>query len=261
MWAFNEDDWILDYEVLTSTVALSYRATPTLLVELEVDQAARFGGRLDGLILDFHRATNAEQRHRDDFPKNDIRFEIAPSHGQPGLRLSGDDRRSFTETALFSVQLEGGTALDGPFAVSASLTVRGDLRGPDGLRGGSPADVSLSAGAARRLGPFRVYAGANLAWYGHEEFHGVAMRTTQGAGLAALEWKPRSRFSFVLQYLLTEGALHNPKGFRRPSSEIVAGFKWRAWRSWLFELAGTENFIIPDNSPDFGFHAGVAVRW
>jgi len=261
MWAFNEDDWILDYEVLTTTLALAFRASPDLLVELELEDAARFGGRLDSMIINFHRSVGAEQRHRDDFSRHDFRFDVVASHGQPRILLDKDDTGSFSETAVLSFQYDVVGGADAPLALTASGSLRADLRNPDGLRGGSPVDAAISVGAARRVGEFYWYGGVNAAWFGHEEFEGVDMRATQVAAMAAVEWKHRSRISMVVQYLFTEGALENPKAFRRPTSEILVGLKWRVGNSHLIDLAGMENFIIPDNSADFGFHAGLTVRW
>jgi hypothetical protein len=49
--------------------------------------------------------------------------------------------------------------------------------------------------------------------------------------------------------------------FSRPSNEIVAGFKWEPRRGLLVELGIVENIVNFSNSPDFGIHAGLSLRW
>jgi hypothetical protein len=262
IWAFNEDDYLLDYEILHSQASLAWGAAHRVNLEFEIENNSRFGGVMDPLIDNFHDAVGADQRHREDFAENDFQFELQGRDGRPSASLSNRDRGSFARAFMATFQydvLDG--LMGGSGAVSAAATLRFDLGPNEDLRGGLPVDFGLSAGASQRVGDFIFHAAGSVGWFGHEEFHGIVLRALQASGLAGVEWLWHARASFIFQYLLSQGAAEDWLDFSEPSNEITFGCKFRIFSGTILEIAVIENFLIPDNSPDFGMHAGLSVRW
>jgi hypothetical protein len=114
IWAFNEDDWILDVEVLDGRIGIAWGASDRATLFLEVEERARFGGELDRVIDHFHELTRAEQRHRDDFARDDVRFEVDRRDGRPPLLLGKGDRGVFERAIVVGAQwgLLGSPAVD-----------------------------------------------------------------------------------------------------------------------------------------------------
>ena len=46
-----------------------------------------------------------------------------------------------------------------------------------------------------------------------------------------------------------------------PSHEIALGFKWQVAAGALLNFAILENVIDPYNTPDFGIHLELVLRW
>lgn len=260
VWAHNQDDWILDYEALRSNLTLSYGLTDSWTVGVELETIERIGGGLDQLILGFHDTVGAEQRHRDDFPTGQMRFDFEPRNGTP-LSLTAQELERTSQSILFSVQHRWGDPDGGDPAFSVGVSVRRQLQNVDVWEEDGQADVGLSAAVAQRWGDVHGYLAVSFGWFGHDKLGPLEFRPTQLAALAAVEWRFSSRASVVFQYLLTQGILETPDNFKWPSSEVALGFKYRVRTGVLLEIAAVENLIIPDNSPDFGLHAGLTFRW
>lgn len=260
VWSVNGSKFFLDYEVLVSEVSLAYGIDDGLRVEFAFVDGARFGGTLDPLIIGTHRLVGARQKGRTDFPENDFRYELDPGNGRPAIALDNGERGSYAQAIEGTAQYTFAGERGGPPALSGALTLRREV-GESELRGGSPLDVALSLSSAIGFGDFYAYLGAGAAWFGHERFHGLALRAMQYSGLAAIEWNFVSWLSFIVRYQLIEGGLNADGPFSRPSHESTIGFKIEPWRNVLVEVAMIENHVNPYNSADFGFHLGVAIRW
>ena len=89
----------------------------------------------------------------------------------------------------------------------------------------------------------------------------TAIRPTQYSGLLAAEWRFDSNMSLVLQYLVSQGVAKDLGDFSQNSNEITLGWKWELAERTVFELGLIENIIDFNNSPDFGIHAGLTVRF
>lgn len=256
VWALNEHDWRIDYEAVRSNISLAYGLSDYALLELDVQSIDRLPGRLDRLIVSFHETVGAEQRHRDEYPRGDLHFEIEDG---PGVFLSEEELRTPSQAMTLTLECRTGTLAAERSVLSGFVSLRRGFGGVIGQEG--PADLAVGASWARRFGDFTAYAAMSFAWYGDEELASLELRSTQWAGLGAVEWKCSNRVSIVFQYLLTEGVLERPRPFARPSSEVALGLKYLLKPGVLLEIAAVENLIIPDNSPDFGVHGGLTVRW
>lgn len=251
-------DYLLNFELLTTTHSVQYGVGDDTQVELGVVQGTRFGGNLDGFIRGFHDVFGIAQDGRDSFPRGSYRFELKGKGAAP-VAVPEDRTQSSVEYLYFSVHqtLTGGSDLVP--AVSMSLSVKGDLQGSEDLSG-SGIEVAASLSLAKRWGDFYAYLTVGMAQFGDETFHGIDLRPTGLTVLAALEWNVLDGVSLVLQQLRSQGALKNYGTLSEASTEISFGLKVEAGPGVLIEMGLIENIIVFDNSPDFGLHFGLNIR-
>ena len=261
LWAFDEDDLLIDLEILHNNAAIGLGLGRGFRADLELEATTRFGGTLDGLINSVHNILGAGSRHREDFPKDDFQFDLQGRDGHPSARLSNRDRGLFSSSVVGTLQWTFSEGGPGRPALSAALSWRADVGKNTDLRGGSPVDVAFSVAAAERWGPLLFSASLLAAWYGAEDFKGIDLRAFQGACLAAVEWPFHPEASLLLQYLLSRGAAEDWMNLSLPSHEIMLGMKMDLGGGASGEIGILENLAIPDNSPDFGVHAGLAFRF
>lgn len=261
VFAQSAGKYLLDFEMLRSSVAVAYGITDTVEVEAEFVNKSRFGGAMDSFIQGFHRTFGLDQGGRDTVPKNDFAFDVAPQGGNSGVSLSNQARGDFSQELLATLQYNVTCGAAEMPALAAAVTVRGDLGNSDELRGGLPVSLAMSLSASKRVGEFYGYLGVGMAWFGHQDFLGIELRPTQLSALAAVEWRFAAEMSLVLQYLVSQGVARALGPFSAPSHEITLGFKGEITRGAVLELGLIENVITFDNSPDFGLHLGLTLRF
>lgn len=260
IWARNEGDHLLDFEILRSEATLAFGITDSFQLELGLVEKARFGGAMDGFIQGFHDLFHIDQGGRDEVPRGDFAAELAADQGRPAVSLGNGDRGLFAQSLVLTLQhnLTCGTE-DFP-ALSYAVTSRFPLDSED-LESDGPLDLGVCVATSKRFGDFYAYAGVGLAWFGGERFHGIRLRSTQLTGLAVLEWRFSARMSIVGQYLVNEGVAENLGPFSRPSHEVTLGWKGEIGQGVVLEIGLIENIFLFDNSPDFGLHGGLTVRF
>ena len=254
------DSWRVDYEVLRTNLGFSWAVSDEVRLDLTIESASRTGGTLDAFILGFHQAFGLSIGHRDNFARNENRIELQPPDGGPPIVVDKSDPQPYEQAAILTLRdtvTYGNEVLP---ALAWSLSVRGYLTQGDVHRSG-PFDVGASVGLVKEFETVHLYAGANVAWFGREEFFGLKLKTTQWSATFAVEWHLASDLSLIAHYTITSGAGERLDAFSVPCHEILGGFKFEPWVGVLFEFALVENIINPDNSPDFGVHAGVTFRW
>lgn len=261
LWARNEEDWLIDAETLQSHLSIAYGLTDTLQFEIAAEDKSRFGGAMDAFVQEFHDLFNIDQGGRDEVPRDRFSAEFAASPGNPPVRLTNRHRGSYSRSLVATAQhnVTCGT-LDLP-AIAYSATLRADLGDAEDLTNEEPADLGLSVSVAKRFGDVYLYLNLGYAWFGKEEFRGIELKTTQGSGLLAFEWRFADEMSLVAQYLLSEGVTEHLGRFSEPSHEITLGWKGEILRGTVLEVGLIENVIVSDNSPDFGLHAGISLRF
>ncbi|HEX7901374.1 MAG TPA: DUF3187 family protein [Planctomycetota bacterium] len=261
IWAFNEDDYIIDMEVLHSNLAVARSLSGGWRFEVELEISARSGGGMDRLINQVHDNVGAEERHRNEFPKNGFMLNLMGRDGRPSGQLSNADRGFFAHAMVGTAQWTFSKGGPGRPALSTSVSFRVELGSNDDLSGGSPVDVAWSLSGAERLGPVIVSLSGVVSWFGKEYFGDIPLEPVQVAGLLAFEWPLHEDLSVVLQYLASQGAAEDWLDFSKPSHEIMLGIRAGVGETVEFEIGLLENVGIPDNSPDFGFHAGLSIRF
>ncbi len=254
------DEWLMDYDVLRSNLAFSWGVTGRLRLDVDYETATRTSGYLDTFIIGFHRTFKLALDNRRQYQNHPQTLRIQPRDGSPTILIDEHDPQPFQGAILVSGQytlLEGDEALP---VVAASLTLRRVLE-PGDLSLGSPVDVGASLSLAKGVGPLNFYFGASAAWFGQEDLSGLPLRSVMWSGVAGIEIRCFSWMSVTGQYLITSGGVDSLGDFSRPSHEITAGFKWDLGGGALLEFAILENILDFYNSPDFGVHLGLTVRW
>jgi hypothetical protein len=254
------DPWQMDFELLRTGVAFSWGLSDTLRLDLDIDSGERTGGALDAFILGFHHLLGLGLGSRTQFARNDNRIEIQPPDGGPRIVVDRNDPQPYEQSALLTLKHTLTYGDEDLPAVSWSLSLRGEVS-PGDLKGGSPVDLGFSVALAKDFDGIHFYLGGSFQWFGRENFFGLKLRTTQESGLAGIEWHLAPTFSLIGQWMITSGAVDRLEDLSRPVHEITAGFKWELRTGILIELAIVENVINFQNSPDFGVHAGVTIRW
>ena len=262
IWA-SDDVYLLDYEMLETSVAVARGITDTLQVEIELYNRSRFGGALDSISQGVHDLLGISQDGRDDVPRNQFNFLWLPTGDVPGGSLDASDRGSFSRSVQLTVQHELDLGSPRAPAICYAVTGRFETAETDDLGGDGRFDLGASIGLAQRLGATHVYAVLGYARLARDDFRGLALDDTQLTLLAAAEWRLLARQSIVVQYLLSEAPMERYEfgHFTRASHEITLGWKQEFSRRSVVEVGLLENTGFYHNSADFGFHLAFTTRF
>lgn len=261
MFAMQEDEYLLDFEMLRSSVSIAYGLTDTLEVDIEFVDKSRFGGQQDGFVREFHDIFGLKQGGRDDTRSGNFAFDVAGRSGQADVSLTGSDRGSFSRELVLTAQHVLTRGTDTAPAVSGTLSLGFETNPSNDLRGERPVSVASSVSLAKGFSDVYVYLSAGFAWFGQEEFHGIDLRPIQASALAAMEWRVSEGMSFVVQYLASQGGADRFRPFSSPSHEVTIGWKGEIGPGIILEIGLIENVLVFDNSPDFGIHSGFTYRF
>lgn len=256
----DQDLWRFDFELVKTRVAFSWGVTDDLRLDVGVGSAERTGGALDALILGFHRTFDLPLEGRDHFARNENRIELQPPGGGPRIVVDQHDPQPFDQAILLTLEHTITQGDETVPAVTWALSVRRELQSGD-LHGGAPVDLGASLAFAKQVDEVRFYLGGTYSWFGRDDFFGLKLRTTEWSGTFGVEWSVGEDVALLAQYVLTSGGVDAMRELSRPSHEVLAGFTWEVGAGVRVHLALIENLFVFDNSPDFGVHAGVTVRW
>jgi hypothetical protein len=258
VWSYDEDKFVLDYEGLQTTVHAAYGLVENWLVEITYDERRLWGGILDGFISDFHETFNIDQDSRDEFPNGQVYINMRDANGET---LAYRDESGIYSRGL-SVTLQNNLTCGTEKlpACAYSVTARYEFETTDTVDRESPFDFGASLMLSHRLRSFYAYLTGCFFWFGGNSIQEIELQQTQISGLAALEWNYIKTQSLIIQYLVSEGQAKDLGPFSEPSHEVTLGWKWNLKTGLLFECGLIENFIIYDNSPDFGIHLGMTYR-
>lgn len=255
--------YLLDYETLHGRATVSYGLTNTVEVEAAYEERHRFAGDMDGLIQGFHDLFGIDQNGRDQVPRDRLFLFLDPADGREPILLRDGAHGLFVRNASLTVQHNVTCGTETWPALAYAVTGRFNLEAPDLDEEGT--DLGLSASAAKRWGEVYAYASLAAARFSATSARGLSLTETQWSLLLAGEWRFGPRQSFVVQYLLTEGALDmdSPRldAFGDASHEVTLGYKVELIDRGVLEFGLVENIITFDNSPDFGIHLGWTQRF
>lgn len=106
----------------------------------------------------------------------------------------------------------------------------------------------------------RFFVAGDFAYIGRGEVLDHKLRPFQASAVAGVDIRLTSWMSVVAQMTSASGAA-SWEAFSSWTSETELGFRFRLSDRVTFEFGATENIINFDNSPDFGIHSGLAVRF
>jgi hypothetical protein len=255
-----QEPWLLDYDVLRSNIGVSYGITRDLRVDLDFESGTRTTGYLETFIIAFHRTFGLALGNRREYQDHPQTIIIIPPNGGQTVEIDQHDPQPYARSILASMEWAFLRGDDWVPDIQVSTTFGGAVRSGD-ITSGSPIDVGGSLSFAKSAGPLNFYLAGSAAWFGNEKLAGLTLRPLQWSALFGFEVRPLSWFSITAQYLLTSGGADGLGDLSRPSNEITAGFKWDLGRGYLLETAIIENVINPYNSPDFGVHLSLTMRW
>ncbi len=249
-------DYYLDHEALHSWADLRLGLGGGFEGTLRLGSRNRFPGRSDALVDAFHRVTGLRDGGRPNAPRNRFTFRLHPDSGTEVVLEGGGNYSREVEFELARQLLCGarGPALLLALRLAHRIDDQGDLQG-------DATDAGLSLALARRWG--RAHGYFNLGWFtfGADRFRGLELRPSQFAGLLALEWRALDRHALIFQWLFSEGATADFGPYAQPAHELNFGWKGELVPGLVLQLAGFENFVHLDNSPDIGISLLLALRW
>jgi len=254
------EDIILDGETYRTTLALRYGIGKRFEVGIDIPFVTETGGFLDGFVQGFHDAFGISQNGREDvsnrllytYSRDGVdRLNINHANGGFGdIRLSG------------AFQLYGGDP-----AKTSAVALRGSIKLPTGksgeLHGSGSADFSLWLTAAR---DFR-FTSSHMTLYG--ALGGMALTTgdvlsDQQRNLAAfgtvgLGWSPIEWLGLKLQIDANTPFYEDSsiQALSTCSFQTVWGFTFAFTRNTALDIAFSEDYLINNTSPDFGFNLNL----
>lgn len=261
MFAMQEDEYLLDFEMLRSGIGVAYGLSDELEVDLEFVDKSRFGGRLDGFVRGFHDAFGIRQAGRDDVPNGGFAFDIQKNGGKPPVSLSNRARGSFSRELALAFQHNVTPGTETTPAIAYTLTLGFETNPSEDLKEGRSPTVAPSVSVAKGFGDVYAYVSGGVAWFGKEEFSGIELRPIQASVMLALEWRFSAAASLITQYLVSQGVAEHLGPFSTPSHEVTLGWKVEIWQGAVLEVGVIENVLVFDNSPDFGIHSGFTYRF
>jgi hypothetical protein len=251
----------LDYEALASEVLVAHGIDDSFAIEVGAISRVTFGGAMDGFIQGFHDLLGMDQNGRDEVEDNRNIIRIDPTGTQQGVLLSNaelrENRRVFVRVAGLYTISRGG---NGWPAISLSGTLQAPIDSSRSYTGGL-LDVSLDLSIAKALGNWVGYASVAWTRFGADNVYGINLHRSNWAGLGAVEYRMNPDWSLLLQYLVSQGVAPDLYAFSKPSHEVVMGTQVRIGKRTTFQLGLIENVFIFDNSPDFGVHLAVEMRF
>jgi len=256
-----EGEYLLQFDLLQSSLGVSYGVTDTFEVDLEFDDKSRFGGFMDQFIQHFHHAFGLPNQLRNTEPDNAFAIQFPANQNHPAVDLGNRWRGAFSDSIALTLQENLTCGTDRLPAFSFGLTLRTEPGGPKDLQNELPVDPAFTASLAKRVGDFYFYAEGLVSYYGHDRFHGLPLRAVQLTGLLAVEWRFDDNASMVLQYQISEGVAERLGPFSRPASEVAFGWKIEVLRNTLLELGAIHTLLNNENSMDFGFTGGLTYRF
>lgn len=252
---------LIDFEALRTEAAVSWAFADPLTLHVEIDTSERTpGGALGRVASGFHRAFGVRDFYKA-YPPDFYRFQATQPARGISIDLPATGARSFEACSVVSLEASLTPGSGSAPRVACGLGLRRELARGD-LRGGAPVDVSGWLSAAKTIGAFVVYAGADVEWFGQERVAGVLpLRSLEWSVLLGVEWRCASRFSVVGSYLVTRGAVPRQPEFSLPANEVAGGIRWELSSGVLLGVALLENVVNPYNTPDFGVQIELSVRW
>ncbi len=229
---------------------------------LDLPYLAHGGGRMDGLIEDWHRTFGLPGGGREDIPPDRLLFGVLDKDGDLALRLDRSRSGPGDVAAAVSAPLppwgdSGGETL-------AGLRVEAPTGKAESLLGSGGWDIAgwLATGGARPLigGPLRWHVAGGALYMSGSEVLPEIHRRWAGFGRVAGTWTPLPRLSLRAQLDAHTGFYDSPLApLGGTAMELRFGGAVRLGEGYRLDLGVSEDVAV-ETAPDITFHVGIAGR-
>jgi hypothetical protein len=246
----------LDMARLISNVTVRWGVTESIEIGARMTLETTGGGKLDGLIVDWHERLGFGQANRDRFPEGGYRQSL--TDGSQETYLDIPKRTLALEDVRASLKWRALRSEDGRSVLSLRAVAR--LPVGDDLQGRERGDV-----AAMALG--RIGIGA---WYAHAMVGGSTIRSSpelepilrsaSAFFTVAVERSLGSRLAALIQFQAQSAVLRSfeHRELDRAPTNLVFGFAGPLGASWKWDLSFQED--IPADTPAVDFTLGIRLR-
>jgi len=260
----NENQYIIDYEIVDAHMELTYGFNNDLGLIVFFDQRHYWGGFMDGFIEKFHDMFGIEQDGRDQWPNNETHSIVKNSEGQiiySNNNINGELNNSGIGLG-FNYIITHGSKRWIP-AISFGAITRYCINGPGSSE--RPIDFGFQLGFSKRFGSrWHFYGQVGFEQFAQKEFmQGKLIRKFKSnafSSLASIAWYLYPNFPIYVQYNFHEGVIENFGSFKNPDHQLNIGIKWQMDKDSVLQIGLIENFILVDNSNDFGLLFGYTIN-
>jgi len=263
VWA-QEKGYVLDYEMLDSSLGFSYGFNQRLGMGILVDSRSCFGGEMDGFIQGFHDFFNIDQNNRDEYSKG--MAVISAYNPETGELISQHSARELNNSGLnFFMNynfIHSNRVLP---ALNIYCVARYALESPDIITRGNGLDLGLGIGLAKRWSSnFYTYGIAGYTLFdddqGALQKDVLKLKDQLFTGLFVMGYRMSQNITILAQYLYSTSVVEDLTGLDEPSHEVQFGLKLRLGEKTMMNFSIIENIINMDNGPDFGIHLGWSLE-
>ena len=246
VWIDQRPALLIDYEAIDSRVAINGGLPWSSQFRVELEDRIGTGGRLDGLIENFHRVIhNVDQR--DTVRRGSVNIEVR-DRKTGDLVISRHSLGHFSRAATATLSRRFGN-----FAGSVSMRV--PRNGGEAVdRGGVDTGVSLAW--SRMIDGRSVHAGGGVSRLANAYIGPMRVGHVEKTAFVAAVQPVTARTSLIAQYLFN-AAIAETGPLANGSHEVSIGTRFHATARTAFDAGIVENIINFNNGPDFGFHFGL----
>lgn len=246
VWIDQRPELLVDYEAIDSRLGVSVGLSRSMQMQITIEDRTGTGGRLDGLIENFHRVIgNHDDRHT--VRNGSVNIELRdPKTG--ALLISRHSLGPFSRAASLSL-----SKLYGDFA--GTVAVRVPRRGSEEINpGGIDSGVSLawSSLIARRS----VHAGVGVSRLSSAYIGPMRVGRIERTLFAGVAQPLTAHTALIAQYLFN-AAIAEQGPLASGSHEVTLGTRVHLTPLTAFDFGVVENVFNFNNGPDFGFHFGI----
>lgn len=252
------DAWrfLMDMEMTTVDLVLSYGLTPRLALRAELPLVSMNAGFLDGMLEAYHDAIGVGNYGREQRPDNAFAYEISREErpwlkGESGslspadLTLSAQwqmlprrNPRAWAASAILSLKVPSGNANQG--------------------LGSGRFDYGLYVNADRRIAPWSWYVMAGMAFNHDPDTLGARVEARPSLSLfTGLGYQYSARTTWLIQVNSYTSPIRRTgiSEVDNPSVELALGLHYQAEKNWGVEFAFGED--LTRAAPDFSVRLGV----
>ncbi len=250
IWA-NGNDFVMDFNMTDTRIDLDHGLGNGWTLRGSIGERRIINAHLDQPTINFHNALGLGQDGRRDVEKHRTLIAI-PEYG---VLVTDFNNESFSRPVIAGVSKQVYHKQNLAIAMTAQAQV--ETASTSWTQQGSM-DTSLQLDASKRLRHFSLHGSFAYTWFEQDNFLGLPMRSSLYHGSGSFQWHQSKSDSWVLQYLVNEGAADGAGELKKVNHEMSLGYQ-RYWQTVKAEFAITENLFHLYNSPDIAFHGSVTV--